>query len=110
MLVRGFDSHSEIMNYFHFLCFGYKTKELCHSIHHALVTECLNTRFLSPYCSLNVLRTDVIYRYIKLKKLLYLKSHLFNSGSSRAGSVDRSLQGSTATLNVDEDNINVVVR
>ncbi|XP_013145447.1 PREDICTED: kinesin-like protein KIF12 [Papilio polytes] len=32
------------------------------------------------------------------------------SGSSRAGSVDRSTRGSTTTLNSDEDNINVVVR
>ncbi|KAL0838560.1 hypothetical protein ABMA28_016664 [Loxostege sticticalis] len=32
------------------------------------------------------------------------------SGSSRAGSVDRSTRGSSTTLNGDEDNINVVVR
>ncbi|XP_072949569.1 kinesin-like protein KIF12 [Epargyreus clarus] len=32
------------------------------------------------------------------------------SGSSRAGSVDRSTRGSSTTLNSDEDNINVVVR
>ncbi|XP_052753169.1 kinesin-like protein KIF12 isoform X1 [Galleria mellonella] len=32
------------------------------------------------------------------------------SGSSRAGSLDRSTRGSTTTLNSDEDNINVVVR
>ncbi|CAH0715293.1 unnamed protein product, partial [Brenthis ino] len=33
-----------------------------------------------------------------------------NSGSSRAGSVDRRTQGSTTSLSADEDNINVVVR
>nr|XP_049693938.1 kinesin-like protein KIF12 [Helicoverpa armigera] len=32
------------------------------------------------------------------------------SGSSRAGSLDRSTRGSSTTLNSDEDNINVVVR
>ncbi|CAH1638396.1 unnamed protein product [Spodoptera littoralis] len=32
------------------------------------------------------------------------------SGSSRAGSLDRSTRGSSTTLNADEDNINVVVR
>ncbi|XP_073956865.1 kinesin-like protein at 54D isoform X2 [Choristoneura fumiferana] len=32
------------------------------------------------------------------------------SGSSRAGSIDRSTRGSSTTLNSDEDNINVVVR
>ncbi|XP_045498750.1 kinesin-like protein KIF12 [Colias croceus] len=32
------------------------------------------------------------------------------SGSSRAGSVDRSTRGSSTTLNSDEDNINVVIR
>ncbi|KPJ07029.1 Kinesin-like protein KIF12 [Papilio machaon] len=42
---------------------------------------------------------------------LSLRSRSRNgSGSSRAGSVDRSTRGSTTTLNSDEDNINVVVR